>query len=152
MDKPFYQFTVLNEAKRFDFLSIGKKSIPKTIQFHQTNRSCFFMLVLADLAPDDLLDTQTISNNGDMQTILATVFKAVDIFLAENPAAVVVFSGSNEARTRLYQIAIARELLALRERFNILGMANDEIEVFCKGKRYEAFLISLKNINVEQFI
>jgi hypothetical protein len=152
MDKPFYQFEVLNEARRFDFISIGKKEICKTITFSQTEVPSIYILTLGNVLPNKLLDTDTISNNGDMEMILATVFKAISIFLSNNPDAIIGFTGSCNVRTRLYQIAISREIISLNKRFNVWGVTDEDVEFFGRGRCYNGFFISFKSVNIAQFI
>lgn len=90
----------------------------------------------------------TVSDNGDMKTILATVFQCIDVFLVRYPEAIVAFSGSSTARTRLYQIAIAHELQEATARFNIWGVTQESVESFQRNKPYEGFLLSLKSVNI----
>ncbi|MCF0051753.1 hypothetical protein LXM25_16930 [Dyadobacter sp. LJ53] len=149
MDKPFYQLTVLNEAFRFDFMSVGRNQIPKTITFYKTDDPRLFTLTLATVRPDGSLDTKTVSNNGDMEKILVTVYKAIDIFLSNRSSVIVGFSGNTDARTRLYQIAIAKHFFYLSEHFNIWGLTNNDIESFCINRKYLGFFISLKNVNID---
>ncbi|MCF2502647.1 hypothetical protein L0663_04610 [Dyadobacter sp. CY107] len=148
MDKPFYQFTVLNEARRFDFVSVGKEEISKTITFSKTEEPDIYTLMLANVRPNGSLDIRTVSNNGDMKKILVTVYKAIEIFLTDEPDAIVIFSGSSDARTRLYQISISKELSMLNDRFKVYGVTKDGFELFRANQRYCAFVISLKNTNI----
>jgi hypothetical protein len=150
MTHPFYDFTVLNEALRFEFDSVGKRIIPKVILFATTDLPNIYSLTLANLLPDGSLDDTTVSDNGDMEKILATVFQCITVFLNDYPDSIVGFSGSSVSRTRLYQIAIARELEEANTRFNVWGFTQDIIEPFQRNKAYEGFLISFKNVNIGQ--
>ncbi|HAK76455.1 MAG TPA: hypothetical protein DCM71_06005, partial [Runella sp.] len=85
-------------------------------------------------------------DNGDFKKVFATVFQVLSTFLENHPLAIVVFYGSSLARTRLYQIAISRELEQLEERFVVKGLANFIFEPFVKNKPYEAFSFSLKKM------
>lgn len=150
MTHPFYDFTIHNEALRFEFDSVGKQVIPKVIVLLSTDLPNIYSLTLANLLPDGSLDDTTVSDNGDMKKILATVLQCVTVFLNDHPTSLVAFSGSSVSRTRLYQIAIARELQQAIERFNIWGLTQDAVEPFERNKSYEGFLISLKSVNIDQ--
>ncbi|MEZ0484508.1 DUF6934 family protein [Fibrella aquatica] len=150
MTHPFYQFTSSVEALRYEFISVGKQSIPKVVIFTMTELPGIYSLTLANLLPDGSLDDMTINDNGDMETILATVLQCMNTFLDQNPEAIIAFSGSSMARTRLYRIAIARELEEATSRFNIWGLTQEAVEPFTPNKAYEGFLISLKSVNIVQ--
>ncbi|GLU53481.1 DUF6934 family protein [Dyadobacter frigoris] len=92
---------------------------------------------------DDLFETR----NGDADEILATVaWKALE-FLLMNPETEIFTSGSTSARTRLYQIGIARNMDYLPENLRIEGIELQKksgwVE-FQKGINYDAFLLSVK--------
>jgi hypothetical protein len=148
MNEPSYELTVLKEAHRFDFLSIGWTAIHKAVIFFTTKAPQVYNVVLADILADGELDIYSVSNNGDMKFILSTVHKAIIHFLTLNPEAVICFTGSTEGRTRLYQIAISSNLEALEENFNIFGTLKKEgfPEAFCKGRIYDHFFICRKNV------
>ncbi|MCE7065468.1 DUF6934 family protein [Dyadobacter sp. CY326] len=148
MNEPFYDFTVLDEAHRFDFLSIGRTAIHKAIFYFKTEIPDFYNLVLAETDPDGELNIYSVSNNGDMKFILSTVYKTMMRFLDLHPNAVICFSGSTLARTRLYRTAISLNLKDLQENFDIYGVLQEEKypEVFCKNKNYKGFFICRKNL------
>lgn len=150
MNQPFYEFTKTIEALRYEFTSVGKHVIPKVVIFNTTDLSGIYSLTLANLLQDGSLDDITINDNGDMETILATVLQCINAFLEQYTKAIVAFSGSTIARTRLYRIAIARELQEAMNRFNIWGLTQDAVEPFTPNRVYEGFLISLKSVNIVQ--
>ncbi|HZE84352.1 MAG TPA: hypothetical protein VE035_08575 [Puia sp.] len=57
------------------------------------------------------LDDSNRSNNGDRDKVLATVAFTVFDFTNKYPDAQIIAEGSTSARTRLYQMAIADNLL-----------------------------------------
>jgi len=148
MNEPFYDFAVLDEAHRFDFLSIGRTAIHKVILYFTTEIPNFYNLVLAEVDPDGELNIYSVSDNGDMKIILSTVFKTIIHFLKLHPEAIICFAGSTPARTRLYRAAITLNLNAVQEHFDIYGALKDDgyPEVFCKNKYYEGFFICRKNL------
>jgi hypothetical protein len=89
-------------------------------------------------------DDSSRSNNGDRDKVLATVaFTALD-FTDQFPNARIVAEGSTQARTRLYQMAIADNLLEINHNFEIFGLFDGEWGPFERGRNYEAFLIRRK--------
>jgi hypothetical protein len=90
------------------------------------------------------LDDSTRSNNGDRGKVLATVaFTALD-FTNQFPNARIVAEGSTPARTRLYQMGIADNLMEINDNFEIYGLLGGHTEPFERGRNYEAFLIKRK--------
>jgi len=147
MNEPFYDFTVLDQAHRFDFLSIGRTEIHKAIFYFTTELPDFYNLVLAEIDTDGELDIYTVSDNGDMKFVLSTVYKTMAHFLDLKPEAVISFTGSTPARTRLYRIALSINLSDLHQNFDVYGVLEKESrpELFCKNKNYRGFFICRKN-------
>jgi hypothetical protein len=76
MNEPSYELTVLKEAHRFDFLSIGWTAIHKAVIFFTTKAPQLYNVVLADILADGELDIYSVSDNGDMKFILSTVHQS----------------------------------------------------------------------------
>lgn len=70
----------------------------------------YYQLALVDLKEDGTFDDKIVSNKGDRDTVLATIFQILNYFLTIVPDVVVLFAGSTDSRTRLYQIALNSEL------------------------------------------
>ena len=105
-------------------------------------------------------DLQTIDDavelrNGDMDKILATVVYSAFDFLTRNPSVYIFAQGSTAARTRKYQMGIARFLGDVPSGFEILGLVKDRApesgnasqnwEKFRIGTKYMAFLLYKSN-------
>jgi len=89
-------------------------------------------------------DDSSRTNNGDRDKVLATVaFTALD-FTNQFPTARIAVEGSTPARTRLYQMGIADNLMEINENFEINGLLDGRMELFQRGRNYEAFLIKRK--------
>ncbi|MEA5459243.1 hypothetical protein VB796_09355 [Arcicella sp. LKC2W] len=144
MNQPFYDLTTLDNAQTFNFESIGKEKIKKKILYQSTSGENFYNLALVDILEDGSYDDTVESNNGDMEKVLATVVKSFIYFFEQNPEAIVLFKGSTESRTRLYQIVINKELDNIISRFTILGINGMKFEPFRKNKSYDGFAIALK--------
>jgi hypothetical protein len=100
---------------------------------------------MGDLQPDQTVDVESISDNGDRDLILATVIQTLLAFFEEYPSAFVAFTGSTPERTRLYRILLSRESEKAASVFNCWGMnENGDIERFSKDAPYLGFMVSLK--------
>ncbi|SOD88393.1 DUF6934 family protein [Spirosoma fluviale] len=146
MNQPFYQFTTSKEVLRFNFISVGHRTIHKVIIYQKLPPPNLYNLVLADIDKYNQLDDFSISDNGDRDKILATVIQTMFVFFEQYPNASVSFVGSTPARTRLYQAAIARELDVATQRLAIYGLVNGIPEPFERNKSYSGFVIFQKHL------
>ncbi len=144
MEQPFFDFNQIDESLSFSFESTGKRNIEKRVIFQKLDLENFYQLALVDLKEDGTFDDKIVSNNGDRDTVLATIFQILNYFLTIVPDIVVLFAGSTDSRTRLYQIALNSELEKASKNFNISGFNNNLFESFVKNKTYEAFAITKK--------
>ena len=93
---------------------------------------------------DDLSRT----SNGDLPRIIATVTKAILLFLKRHPGKIVRFTGSTESRTRLYQIHINKVYPSLSHNFIILGQKGQSWHEVKVNILFEAFIIAKKDSNL----
>jgi hypothetical protein len=130
----------------FEFASIGfNGSIQKLIQFSQTDLIGVYNLAFGDKNLETgEIDDLAISNNGDIEKVLATVVAAVYTFTEKYPSSFVYATGSTKSRTRLYQIGITKYLEEGETDFSIYGQLNEEWYLFEKGVNYDAFLVKRK--------
>jgi len=129
-----------------DFISIGKKgAIPKRIVFTETELKDVYNLAFGDINENGEIDDCRISDNGDRNKILATVFYVVDAYTKQFPERWVYFEGSTIQRTRLYRIAVGLNLDELSQTFEIYALNNGELKPFYKNMEINAFLIKRKN-------
>lgn len=144
MNLPYYTYEKEKGHWGFYFKSIGPKTLIKKVEFQRLRSVDFYNLALGDVDERGEMDVYSVSDNGDMHKVLATVIQIVTVFLEANPDAIVVVQGSTKERTRLYQIVIGRELQRFNERFLIAGYNGAAFEAFQQGTTYTAFAISLK--------
>jgi hypothetical protein len=145
MDKPFYEFTILEDAFRFEFSSSGRKNIEKAIIIQNTDVPNFYSLMLTDIQSDGSIDVLSESNNGDMEKIMATVIQSILVFLAYHSNANIAFAGSTPSRTRLYNIILSKEFEKFGN-FNIFGLKGNDFVPFVRNHLYEGFVISKKKM------
>ncbi|WP_375418284.1 DUF6934 family protein [uncultured Hymenobacter sp.] len=144
MDKPFYSFQRLGpNALYFEFVSEGPNPVRKLVLYSQTDVADLYSLSLADVNEYGQPDFLSVSNNGDLEQIMATVAQTMLAFFAEHPTATVAFTGSTPARTRLYQVVLAREVRAASTNFIILGLHGTDLEPFVPNRTYDGFVVRL---------
>jgi len=141
MNQPTYKIQV-NEENTYSFISIGRKGlILKVVRFDEIEPT-IFNLGFGDFDFEkQTLSDSIVSDNGDMEKILATVVSILNDFLQNNPKFSVFIVGSTLSRTRLYQIAINRYYEDFKVYFDIFGYRNSEFDVFQKNVNYESFLV-----------
>lgn len=148
MNQPNYSFSILNQALRFDFLSTGRSVISKSIIYTKTQTPELYSLALVDNYSDGSSDDRSVSNNGDMEKILVTVFHTFSIFFQHYPNSIIAFNGSTPSRTRLYRIALSHELSNINKLYNVWGIVDETYQPFERDKAYLGFLLSLKGVNI----
>jgi len=144
MNTPWYDYLPDGFGNIFYFSGCGNKNIDKVLLFKYLDDPEVYEIILGSLRGDGSIDVEGSGDNGDAATILFTVAKAIAFFLSDHPRAEVFIEGTTQARTRLYQMAIARELDDLGDYFDIRGLTDDHEELFQLGRNYQAFTISLK--------
>lgn len=145
MNKPFYEFEITEEALRFEFESVGnERVVRKVVRYAETNVPDLYNLSLVDVLANGAESDTAITDNGDMEKVLATVFRTFSVFLNHYPDRMIFFMGSTPARTRLYQIAIRRELTEALTLFSIRGLTDNGFKPFVDNQTYKAFVFTLK--------
>ncbi len=148
MDKPSYPFRVLENGKRFEFASVSpNKTIQKVVEFRELETPGIYNLALVDICESGKYDDMTVSNNQDMETIIATVIQTIQVFIALNPNTKVLFMGSTPSRTRLYRGIINKYIGQAKQVYEIHGIIDWVNEPFNGNKNYDAFLIFQKTTN-----
>jgi hypothetical protein len=130
----------------FEFISVGPKgNIRKIIHFQPTDIPGLYNLAFGDKHPiTNEIDDLAVSNNGDIDKVLATVVTALYTFLDKNPEALVYATGSTPARTRLYRMGITRFYEEIQQDFFLFGRIDKKFYEFEIGKEYEGFLAQRK--------
>ncbi len=144
-----YEIRSGEELEVFEFTSIGPKGkIQKLVQYSPTNYKDLFNLGFGDKnIQTGKIDDLIISNNNDSDKVLATVVTTLYAFFDKHPNAMVYATGSTKARTRLYQMGIAKYFEEAKEDFEIYGERNNNWEIFEIGTNYNAFIVKPKNVN-----
>jgi hypothetical protein len=90
------------------------------------------------------IDHFAISDSQDTELVLATVAATVLEFTSHFPDAIVYAKGSTSSRTRLYQIGISSNWIAIEPLLHVYGFTNGSWQPFKKNINYEAFLVIRK--------
>lgn len=148
MNLPKYKLEVDTSFTFFEFVSEGRKgAIQKSIQFQPTEESDLYNLAFGDR---DFLTSSfndlAVSDNGDMEKVLATVVSAIFIFCANNPNASIFATGSTPSRTRLYRMGITKYYEEIVHWFDLYGQIGDDFYPFEKHTEYIGFLVKRKMI------
>lgn len=143
MHLPHYPIRIAESGHSYRFISSGPNGdIEKEVSFTEQDASGVYNLGFGDRVEDsDEIDDFAVSDNGDTQQVLSTVAIIAYDFLMEHPGAGVFATGSTPERTRLYQMAIARNFDWLNKTLHIFGYKDNRWETFRKGVRYKAFYV-----------
>jgi hypothetical protein len=144
MNHPKYP-VVASDPYLYHFYSEGPQGrIKKAVVYGQIEEN-LFNLAFGDWDEElQRINDSNRSNNRDRDKVLSTVaFTALD-FTNQFPYVQIFAEGSTSARTRLYQMGIANNLLEINRYFKIGGFVNGKWELFLRGRNYEAFLIQRK--------
>ena len=154
-----YELIATDELDVIEFISYGKKgAIAKVILFEPTENPYIFNLSFGDKIVhyqnkrpfefDDTINT----DNGDRDVVLATVASAVYEYTSKYPYRWLIFSGSNEIRTRLYRMAITKNYAELSKDFYIFGfqIINDEFVrlPFDSNVNFKGFIVKKEGIEI----
>jgi hypothetical protein len=141
-----YELTSEKSLTLFEFVSEGPRGrIPKIVQYSETNVKDIYNLGFGDKnSSTDEIDDAVISNNGDSRKVLATVATTVYAFTKRYPGVWVYAAGSTKARTRLYRMGIANNLLEISKDFEVYSLKSGKWVKFTKQISYEAFLVRRK--------
>lgn len=142
MNYPSYVFHSNENPTQFFFESIGSKGvIQKSVILTATEENNIFNLGLVDVdSISGELSDMVVTDNGDTEKILATIFQIVRQYTTRHPTHWILFAGNSSARNRLYRMAINHALDEIYESFSLLGFTGDNWETFEPTKTYQIFL------------
>jgi len=140
-----YPVVASSDFQMYLFFSEGPRGkISKGVVYTKMSTNVYNLSFGDWVAGDLRLDDTRRTNNGDRDKVLATVASTVQDFFHQFPHVRIFIQGSTLARTRLYQMGIARNLLEIGRDFQIDGWWDNDWEPFRPGCNYEAFSIQKK--------
>lgn len=130
---------------RFQFQSIGKRDVFEKVIFITPLSGEVYNLSLVDYQPaTGLYSDMSVTDNGDMREVLATVIMVILDVFDINPHYKLYFEGSTPSRTRLYQISISKIYDPITSDLIIQGYKDGEWLKFEPNINFEGFLIGKK--------
>lgn len=90
------------------------------------------------------INETSVTNNKDRDKVLATVAGTILDFTNYNGKHLIYAKGSTPARTRLYQMGIARIWEDVETDFQVYGLKDGRWRAFKKNVNYEAFFVKRK--------
>ncbi|SFN90326.1 hypothetical protein SAMN05428949_3801 [Chitinophaga sp. YR627] len=143
-----YHYTSDTTFMAYHFTSNGPRgSIQKIAKFNLIGERVYnFGFGDFDVETEDISDT-IVSDNRDVDLIMGTVGAIIYDFTNVFADSLIFVQGTNNSRTRLYQMNINRHWEQIGSVFNIYGlMENEEWTPFQRGVNYQAFLGERKKI------
>ncbi len=146
MKIPCYDFESSPDGLRFEFDSISdRKKIRKVVEFTPLPQNPeIFNLGFGDMKTDGTIDDLIVSNNQDMEKVLATIILIIFEFFKTQTGKIILILGSTASRSRLYQIVIAKNITEMNDILLVKGIRNGEVEDFVSEVNYEGFFIKMK--------
>ncbi len=146
MLKDHYHLRSTAKELTYEFDSVGPKgTVIKVVTYREINVKNVYNLGFGDKDPDTgYVSDLAVTNNNDSQRVLATVARTLYLFTERYPDAIIIATGSTEARTRLYRMGITNNLEAAEQDFDILGQTATDWEPFRKDIIYYAFSVRRK--------
>lgn len=120
-----YEYSKVH-AYRYCFISTGKRTITKILEFTPTSTRNLYNLGFGDLLSNGEIDDTANSNNGDMIKIFATVIDILQDFTEQNPSFIILFLGSTPQRTLLYNRILKTYYQPFSTKFAVAGLIETE--------------------------
>ena len=150
MNLETYAYSIVG-FKRYKFISIGKKQIVKLVQFKPTTEKNIVNLGFGDQLPNGNIDDKSISDNGDILKVFATVIRIAYDFSTRFPSLKIIFTGSTPERTNLYNRILRMYYTEFSKDFFITAFIEKRETIFEvdfdpeNSIGYTAFLIKRKS-------
>lgn len=147
MDLPRYPSFTSKDYRDFEFYSEGPKGrVKKVVRYQKINaQPVIYNLAFGDEGEiTGQINDTSVTNNKDPDKVLATVAGTIVDFTNYYGKHLIYAKGSTPARTRLYQMGIARIWEDVRMDFEVYGLKDGRWRTFKKNVNYEAFFVKRK--------
>lgn len=145
-----YPYYAKLDYYEYFFYSDGPKgTIKKVVKFVKaSDNPVVFNLGFGDEDPlSGEVSDLNVTDNKDRDIVLATVASTINDFCECYGNNYIYAQGSTLARTRLYQMGIARLLEEIVVDFEIFGLKDGGFEIFQQNVNYKAFLVKRRENN-----
>ena len=140
-----YLVKASRKNRTFEFVSTGPKgNILKVVDYTKIDEYTYNLGFGDKNSVTGEISDIVVTNNNDSKKVLQTVAATLYAFTNTHPYIKVFVTGSTFSRTRLYQIGISNNLVAIRKDFYIYGLKAGEWEPFEVNCQYEGFLVERK--------
>lgn len=140
----------VQQKKNNEYLILIENSndlIAKVILFSLVDEeNLFYVLSLGSIwkSNPDIIDFETLTENGDVFKVLNSVAWSIDDFLTKNLSAKVIFEGNSSKKNRVYLKLVSRKLNLVKDKYRVFGLTNGEVFPFEPNFDYEAIVVSKK--------
>lgn len=136
-------------STRYTFVSKGRNgAIVKAVEFTPTSNKLILNMGFGDIKPDGSIDDEANSNNNDIVKVMATITAIIKDFTNQYPAYKIVFTGSTQVRTVLYQRILKNYYAKFSKEFTITALEQTAKDKYLEvpfetelNKNYVAFFI-----------
>ncbi len=131
MDHQKYELSANADFTVFEFTSQGKNGkIQKAIKYTKTLNDNVYNLGFGDIIFTDEttieIDDTNLSNNGDLEMVIATVAYSVYVFTDNYPETYVLFGSSDTTKLRLYRMFLSHNLTEISKNFLLFGAIHNK--------------------------
>jgi len=120
-----YKYNSVN-GYRYNFISCGKKTIIKAVEFTPTSAKNIYNLGFGDRLTNGEIDDMANSNNGDIIKVFATVIDIVQDFTKRHPSFTILFLGSTHKRMALYNRILRTYYQSFSKEFIVIGLIEEK--------------------------
>jgi hypothetical protein len=136
-----YPYLASGKMTQATFQSLGPKGIIiKVIRFEYVKENRW-NLGFGDFKRGQI-ETNKMTNNGDMAKVLATVAAATSAFLEEYPDRIVEIRPVDEKRKMLFNLVFSRRWEQIKEKAFVFGLKGNEREIYSPHQFYDSFEIA----------
>jgi hypothetical protein len=106
-----------NSENTYNFVSVGSKGeILKGVYFEEIDTNLYNLVLLDYDTESKTWSDESVSDNGDIVTVMATIVQIIGLFLNKNNESVVFFKGNTVSRQKLYNRIIHNYFTELSEK------------------------------------
>jgi hypothetical protein len=108
---PYMHLQALRDFSAFQFTSAGLAgSVTREVRFNGQKDAGVYNLDLRDLPVSKKDDPGRVTNQGDMNTVLATLVQIIEIYTERYPRRSIRLRGDTQEKAHLYRVALDRHL------------------------------------------
>ena len=146
MSLNIYKYSTNNSYLDYRFESIGPKgAVKKVVRFSKIAYG-IYNLGFGDWDENTgEISDSVVTNNEDTEKVLSTVAMIADDFSLIYTGVIIFIEGNVPAKTRLYQMNIAKYWAMINEIFEVQGLIGEDWELFQKKVNYDAFIARRRN-------